>query len=276
MTAERQRLTRSLLDAALRILIPLARVLLRYGIPYGAFEEVAKRAFVQAAKQDFRIPGRKQTVSRVALVTGMTRREVSRWFEDAREPVSDSSLRINRAATIIGSWRRDPRFLDRRGLPASLPFEGGTRSFAELVRRYGNDIPARAALDELERVHAVRRLKDGRLQLIADAYIPGRLQADAVEILGSDVADLIAAIDHNLHCQPGDRFIQRKVAYDNLPAEVLPMLREESARHGQRLLERLDTIMGRADRDTSSADTDGGRHRATVGVYYYEDEVMER
>ena len=91
-------------------------------------------------------------------------------------------------------------------------------------------------LDELLRVGSVKRLRDGRIRLVATAYVPESASAESLEILGSDVSDLIATIDHNLTVAPKRGFFQRKTAYDNLPAEALAEIRALVEREGQRAL----------------------------------------
>lgn len=65
----------------------------------------------------------------------------------------------------------------------------------------------------------------GRLRLVRRAYIPQADDEAKLDILGTDVADLISAIEHNLESKAEEPFFQRKVAYDNLPAEYLSELR---------------------------------------------------
>ena len=61
-------------QALFRILRPLARLLLRNGIPYGKFSELVKRAYVEAALEDFPGERRKPTDSGAAVMTGLTRK----------------------------------------------------------------------------------------------------------------------------------------------------------------------------------------------------------
>ena len=76
---------------------------------------------------------------------------------------------------------------------------GKRLSFSALVKRYSGDIPVRAMLDELVRVGAVKRLRDGRIGLVTRGYIPQKGMDQRLAILGQDTADLIATIDHNLY-----------------------------------------------------------------------------
>jgi len=264
---------RSILSGAIRNLLrPLARILLRHGVPVSEFMEYVKQAYVDVAASEFGVPGRKASISRISILTGLTRKDVSRLVKLAEEP-QEPVERYNRAARVISAWVREPEFKNRSGRPASLPLEGSEASFAELVRRYAGDVPPRAVLDELERVGAVERTRDGRVRLATRAYIPRTGEEDKLGILGVDVADLVSSIDHNLTQPPEHAFFQRKVAYDNLVGECLPELRERAGRRSQGLLEALDRYLSRNDRDSNPDVRGTGRHRAMLGIYYYEEPV---
>jgi hypothetical protein len=262
--------SRVLYAAIARILRPLIHILIRNGISYGTFADLAKWLFVDVAKREFAIEGRKQTVSRVSVVTGLNRKEVKRVSE---LPVPDdqaSSERYNRAARVIAGWRRDTAFRGKNGVPAVLPLTGPDSSFQTLVKKYSGDMPFRAVLDELVRVGAVVHTDDDRVHLLLRAYLPTGDESMKIHILGTDVAHLIASIQHNL--QPDERgpFYQRKVMYDNLPADVLPAFRNLSAASAQKLLEDLDAWLSDRDRDSGTGVTGTGRNIAGLGIYYFE------
>jgi hypothetical protein len=249
----------------------LVRILLRNGISYGTFADLAKWVYVDVAGREFAISGRKQTVSRVAVLTGLTRKEVQRLRELPGPHERETAERHNRAARVIAGWRREQEFLDSRGRPARLPVSGETGSFAALVRRFSGDMPARTVLDELERVGAVRQLDDGRIELVTRAYIPRASETDKLHILGTDVSYLITTIDHNLRSDRAEPRFQRKVAYDNLPDQAVAEFRTLSAEKAQALLEQLDEWLSRHDRDTQTAVAGTGRNRAGIGIYYFEE-----
>ena len=69
-------LFRSLSAATLQLLRPLVKILLRNNVPHQTLAEWAKQAYVEVAKNEFGIDGKKQTVSRIAILTGLTRKEV--------------------------------------------------------------------------------------------------------------------------------------------------------------------------------------------------------
>jgi len=150
---------------------------------------------------------------------------------------------------VIGGWVRDKSYHDKKGRPLDLPMEGKAGSFAALVRQFSGDIPPRAMADELTRVGAIEIQPNGNVRLLTHAYIPRGDEAEKVGILGTDVADLIRTIDHNLTCEPGAAYFQRRVSYDNIPQEKLPALTKKVSRKAQACLEALDRMLAPADRD---------------------------
>jgi Family of unknown function (DUF6502) len=269
-------LNEALARAVLRILNALARVLLRHGMPMPAFVDLAKRAYVDVALREFGIPGRKASASRVALLTGLTRREVQRVLDEPEDPGAAAAAQHNRAARVVAGWVRDPQFHDDQAQPAALDAEDVDRGFAALVRRYSGDVPTRAVLDELLRVGTVERTPDGRIRLLSRVYIPRTSDTAKLGILGSDVSYLIGTIDHNLESQPDTppRF-QRKVMYDNVPVEALDEFRRLSSRQAQELIELLDHWLARNDRDTNPAARGSGRMRVGMGVFSFEEDLSE-
>ncbi len=234
---------------------------------------MAKQVYVEVAKTEFGIEGKKQTISRISILTGLTRKEVQRLLKAPAEPDSEMTEEYNRAARVMTGWIRDPEFGDGKGHPSPLKLEGRRASFAELVKRYSGDIPVMAVLDELLRVGAVRRLRDGRIGLLARGFIPVKGPSHKLSILGRDTADLIETIDHNLYKTPTRPRFQRKVMYDNVPAEAAREFRVLAAAQGQEFLELLDRWLSQRDRDVNPAMRGGGRVRLGVGVYHFEERL---
>ena len=260
----------ALFSAVIRILRSLVRIFLRNGLPFGVFAELARWVYVDVAHKEFGIKGRKQTDSRVSILTGMSRKEVRR-LRTMQQPEGKMEIdRYNRAARVIAGWRRDKRFHDKSGRPRSLTVEGSSPNFNDLVKTYSGDVPARAIIDELIEVKAVQKTRDNRIRLISKAYLPVGDTAKMHNILGADVSLLIDTIDHNTRSDRDGTRIQRKVAYDNVPVEAVEEIRNLSSKEGQRLLERLDKKISAHDRDTNPDVKGTGRKFVGVGIYYFE------
>jgi uncharacterized protein DUF6502 len=265
----------ALYSAVLRLLRPLVRILLNRGVPFNMFAEIARWAYVDVASREFGIPGRKQTDSRVSVLTGLTRKDVARIKGLERPEDQLSGLQYNRAARVVSAWMREYPLEGTASGAAPLALEG-RRSFSELVRRHSGDMPVRAVIDELERIGAIRFRNGDEVELLTRHYIPQQGQKRKLVYLGDDVADLIATIGHNLDAKPADAHFQRKVFYDNVPSQELGELRSLARQRGEALIDGLVREMAAHDRDANPKLDGTGRHRAVVGVYYYEEPFGEQ
>ena len=151
---------------------------------------------ISGSENEFALEGKKQTTSRIGVLTGLNRKEVVCLL---KPPISDTdamSAPLNRAQRVLSAWLRDKDFLDEKGDPRMLSFSGPD-SFSELVKRYSGDMPARAVADELIRVGVLHE-DGGALRLLARSYVPHAQSDELSNILGTHVSDLIDAIDHNM------------------------------------------------------------------------------
>lgn len=263
-----------LLRAVERMLRPIVRQLLRHGVTFGTFSQLAKRLYYQVAAIDFALPNRTQSDSRIALITGLSRRDVAALRAapaDADVPDLDAHL----ATKLIDVWTNNRRFQDPPGTPRVLPFESkgqGSPSFVELVRQVGGDIPPRALLDELIRVGSIELQATRTVRLLHRAYIPAADSPERLEMFGEDVAEFANAIAHNLEAPPHEAFLQQKVIYDNIGSEGVPSLRAELRRLGETLLRRANRRIAAKDRDRNPTAPGGQRRRVVMGVYYLDDD----
>ena len=258
-----------LADAVIRLLRPLAGLLVEHGVPFRTFAEWAKFAFVEAGESQGPVDGRKMSASRLSVLTGLTRKDIAR-LRDAQQPSAVAErTKHHRAARVVTGWIREDRYTDECEQPLELSLDGEVPSFESLVKEFGGDVPMRAVLDELVRVGTVEVVDGERVRLLTRAYVPRTSEPQALEVLGTDVGGLIQTIQHNLTSEQEPKF-QRRVLYDNLPGESLPVIHALVANHGQALLELLDREIATHDRDTS-ADTGGtGRHTAGIGIFYFD------
>lgn len=266
--------------ALYQLMRPLARLMLRNGVSFGEFSELARRAYVQSALEDFTDEQRRPTDSRAAVLTGLTRKEVKRQREILEGQALEPAVRkSHRASRVVSGWVHDEAFQDGRGQPATLATDGPF-SFAELVRRYSGDMTPRAVLDELLRVGMVTQGgTDGKIRLVRKAYVPAGDSEEMLQIFGEDVADLIRTIDHNLvdTGNGGQPLFQRTLVYDNIPPEVMTRWRRHAAAQSQALLEQLDQWLAPRDRDISGHNGGTGTDKAVrtgVGIFYFEDPVQ--
>ncbi|MGI9302665.1 MAG: DUF6502 family protein, partial [Gammaproteobacteria bacterium] len=259
--------------AVMRLLRPLARILLREGASFETFSELAKRVFIDVAETEFTVENKKQSTARVSLLTGINRKEVARIRKLPSIQESEIEGSFNRAVEVISGWLRDAAFHDSSGEPLDLPFKG-KGSFSELVRRYGRDMPPRAVADELLRVQAVELSEDKRMRLKTRGYVPSAGTLEKLQMLGTDGADLVAAIDHNLTHPPAEALFQRKTIFDDVPLEYVEEFRKLSAWLGKSVLRQLHEWLDERDRDSNKDVKGHGRAKLGLGIYQIE-QILE-
>ncbi len=259
-----------LIWAATTTLRPIVRRLLEMGIPFGALELRLRELFVEVAEGELALPARRQTDSRISLVTGINRKEVKRIRSTKDRLKAPRSFGINQATSLISRWMTDPETIDRHGRPQPLRYQAARGpSFTKLARKVTGDLAPGVLLNELVRSGAVERLEGDVVVLHSDAYVPKAEQSE-LKILGEDPPELIETILRNIFSVGGERLLQRKVYYDNLGSDAMDRIRAEMRREGERFLRRINRLLSRYDRDRNPQAPGGDRHYAALGVYFFE------
>ena len=265
-----------LIAAYRRIMTPLVRILIRNGVSYGEFAEVLKNVFVEIAERDFGIPGRRPSQSRVAILTGLTRKEVAKQkaILDGGNLVESSNL--NRVTRVLEGWHTDPDYTGPYGLPVELPFDTSddaprALSFVELVRKYSGDMAPRAMLDELLRVNAVERMPSGYFRVLMRSYIPESLHPDALERLGKVVNNFVSTYEYNMENQAhGETRFERVVYADRgLRLDLMPAFDKLVRTKGLQLLIELDNWLSAQELSEKKKDNSGPRVNTGVGIYHF-------
>jgi hypothetical protein len=256
-----------ILDALGRLLEPIVLLLLKSGVTWREFADLAKVKFVQVATNEFGIRGRPTNASRVAILTGIDRRDVRKLRTvSSEQPVFTPGF-MSKPTQVLDGWFHDPDFRGPSGDPRELQVSEGDDSFAALVRRYVPGIPHVAMIKELRAVGAIEELPDGRLRALKRNYIPRELTDNQIRLWGSVLQDVGTTLEHNLMRKEAEqpRFERRA-----LSLSVDPRGRREFeaflAIEGQAFLERVDEWLASHQIDNAgSAPTEG--IRVGVGVY---------
>lgn len=264
----------AVLSACSEFLKPIARLLLKYGIGYREFSDICKAAFVEVASSDFGIRGRKTNMSRVAVMTGLSRKEV-RKVRDAIDGTRFFVTRSRRPELVLSVWHSDPRFLDEINQPKRISFDGPEPSFCDLVSLVGGDIPPRAMLHELVRAGSVKEEGD-KLGAISRSYVPEPGDPESILVAGGAIKDLVSTIHNNLgSVRPEQRFFERRVYSERLPATQQSRFQMLATQRGELLLQDLNDWM--SEREVARnlhhpSETLGGfAPRIGVGVYFFSD-----
>lgn len=257
-------------QTVLKLLRPLVRVLINHGVSQDTFAELSRQAYVKEGFAHMESRGKRATVSGVAALTGLSRKEVKRLKEADADALGAEAQRRNKAIRVISGWVNDPDF-QATAEPAKLAFEGSEASFAELVKRYSGDVTPVAMLSLLQDSGNVR-VDNGHVILEKKAFIPMATPLDRLNILGTDAGELIETIGHNMMAAPEGRLFQRKVSNELVHKSTLSEFRELSNRRSQELLEEYDAWLSNhevQDQDKSDA------AYVAIGIYYVEHTEQE-
>ena len=264
------KIQKQVLDAFFVVLRPIAKILLRYGIGFREFAEIAKSAFVDVATSEYGLRGRPTNMSRVAVMTGLTRKEVRRLRDKLERGEHSVVPKTTPLWDVLHNWHRDPEFQDKNGGPASLPFRGSEKSFEKLVRKFGGDIPAGAMRAELKRVGAVSESDDGELTAISNGFRPEGDQEILINSLMHLAYPALSTIGHNLDPnRPGGAWAQRVAFSRDIESSDSPTVRRICR-------DRIDAFSQAIDDSflgyENAAKEKSKKNTVAVGVYYFEDD----
>ena len=265
------------LNAYRNALRPIVRVLLRNGVTWSEFAELGKELFVDVARSDYGIQGRPTNTARVALMTGLSRREVARVKAALAGERPRGEPTPNRFSQILTAWHVDAEFRGADGKPAVLPPTGDGPSISTLLKRHAGDMPHGAVLKELEQLGLVKRAGPG-YRVTSRQYIRSAADPDLIRQAGVALHDHATTIGHNVDANRTDppRF-ERMATSLALPRRHVGAFHAFLESESQAFLERIDawlTAHSNAGRTRSTAEPTNERVvRTGVGVFLIHDEA---
>ncbi len=263
---------RQVLGAILLVLKPIARALLRVGVGYREFSEIAKTAFVETATSDYGLRGRPTNISRVAVMTGLTRKEVRRIRIKTDASEHTVVMKTTPVSQILHRWYTDDEFLTDKGSPMGLDFDGDGLSFTALVKKYGGDVPAGAMRTELKRIDAIEETSTGKLmptkRVAYNVDLHDRLVGGLAGILYPAALNLA----HNLEVEEGpDRWANLAATSKYVRNNDRGRIMRISSDRIVEFVENIDDMYGAYetlyDKDRSADE----KVAVGVGVFYFEE-----
>jgi hypothetical protein len=259
-----------LLAAYSKLLRPLIRILLRHGITYAELSEVVKTVYVSIAANEFRVPGKKMSKARIAIVTGLTRKEVQRISEADSGENSGPKTNLSRIGRVLSGWHTDPDFTGPYGMPLEIRYDSDVpadATFSKLVQRYSGDMTPRAMLDELLRIGAVIETDQNWFKVLRREYVPQTLDPDFLERVGRGVHNFVHTIEMNMQKSgPGKGRFERTVRPDSgLREQDLALFDQYVRQKGQAFLEDIDNWMTKLEQPSKKDEV----VQTGVGIYHF-------
>ncbi len=267
-----KKIKEAITTTALKIFSTLVRILLRNGVTYKTASQWLRWIYVDIASNEFKLAGRKQSKSRVAILTGLSRMEVDRLMKSEHPHKTTAIDQYHRASRVLDGWIHDPAYQDLNGKPLMLKFDGSSPSFTSLVEKYSGGVPPRSIKDELFRVKSIELSPEGLIQL-RSAYFVTINDKDTLYqfgMLGFATKALMETIDYNMYqCKDSNNtHLQLVASNDNIPIEILDDIKQKLQDYGRKCVVDADKYMfEKTEKSTASKQV----KRAGIGVYYFED-----
>jgi hypothetical protein len=252
------------LEACARVLRPVVRLALAFGLKHAHFEAMLRDLLIDEARRLWRAQGGEPNISQLSVTTGLNRKVVTAKVREAEEslPHTESSA----AAKTLTLWLQmvtDDAAL--RSLPIAA--EGETASFEAIARQASRgNVHHRTILDELVRLNMASE-KAGRVELDAAGFVPAKDLKSMLAFLGDNSRDhLLAGVANTLGAaQP---LLERSVFASGIPLEECERVHRLARERWGTLHHELTRELRRA---YDAADS-GASGRIRIGIYtYYED-----
>jgi len=251
----------SLIASCRRILAPLTRILIRFGIGAGELNAIVEQEYVKSAVRQLARAGELVSSSRIAIITGLPRNVVASIVESLDE---ESNRRVGsllqRAQRVLTGWYEDRDFQTREGDPLVLQVSGSGKTFEMLVERYvGGGVRASGVLKELLASGAVKMTRDGAVRAMRRSAAAGGADPETVKQLGEYTNALLVAFEHNLMSGPMDQVAIRGITHQT-DASLVPLFRAQMAKRAEVLVEGaegfLESRVAKQDGQSQGADSD--------------------
>ena len=260
-------------QAIVELLRPLARMMIGHGLQFPSAAELLKQALVDEAAQAYGLADKGSSDSRIALLTGVHRKDVKR-LRGVKPQAVPAAPMLSIAAAVVARWISDPLYLDADQTARPLArtpkhSQLGVPDFTALVATISRDVGARAVLDELLRLGVVGLQDDGQVALTSSAFVPKEGLQESFHFLAANVSDHLATAVHNL---APDRstppMLEQSVFSTELSAAQAETLqlraRQLWAATAQQFLQTTTVAEQRSEADA------GPRHRVRFGVYFHD------
>ena len=240
-----------------RVLHPLVRILVRFGVSAGELKAIVDSVYAHAGSDYLAEQGERVTYSKLAVITGINRAFLPAILANPQgEFRPRSNTQLHRAARVLNGWHDDQVFQTNLGDPAVLPIDGERHSFRQLVELYSGGVYYQTMLSELERVGAIRLIGGSRVRALRRTPVTGGANVESVLTTGETAGDLLNTLEHNLTAPASEQLPVRAVL-GAVDPQALPLFRTQLGKRADAFLELVDLFMqSHGPEPTRSGDVD--------------------
>ncbi len=268
---------RNFLQALRRILRPIVRLMIRSGIRYDEFVDVARGAYVESAIRDVDTDAPRPTRDQVAWMTGIQRDLVDHYIDNDEQCSASTSIATHFATEVLHKWHTDHRYLGPSGGPLELDFSAAAGpSFESLVAEVDSQSNPDLILEELLGTRSVVRSGNNRVRAVSRFSIWPNDWQQRIEGFGTTLAHMIETFEHNIaSTSTENKRLERTVSTDRqISGEILTGFHAFARERGDQLLIDLDDWLG--ERAYEIANEVGPRLQIGVNIFFYVQPPVDR
>ena len=266
-------LKNALQNACRTLLRPIALLLLKGGMTWKEFSDLSKSVFVSVATDEFGIRGRPTNVSRVSILTGISRKEVKRQRDmlNAESPIT--TTKTTDATRLLSGWHQEPLYLCGDGQPLAIPASGPAPSFEALFQRFGGDTPEQTLIRELKNAGSIGENDNGDLVALRRYHMPAEMDERIVRFFGTNLHDHARTLGNNMTTDREQRLLEGFAVDDRVHPDAVDSFRHYLDERGQQFLEEIDAWLNEHRVDDNDSSTTPVR--LGLGVYAIEGSLPE-
>lgn len=260
--------TKAVVIAIRKILRGLVRLALHFRMAYPQMAELLKSVYVEVAEDEFALPKKAQTDSRLSMLTGIYRKDIKR-IREQRNDADDMPFSVNVGGKLVSRWANTEEYQDGEGHPLQLPLKSTSGvSFAKLVKDVcKQDIRPNVILDEWLDLGIITLIDNDSVKLNQQAFIPSKGHDEKVFFLGHNLSDHLSAATHNMLGEEPP-FFERCVYYDGLSEKSVVELKALIEEKGMETLLAVNEVaMKLKTQDVAHQHPE--KHRLDIGLYMF-------
>jgi hypothetical protein len=277
--------TEQIARAAMAAFEPFVRLFLDLGMSSPEVETLLRAVFVHEThrllqtRDDVKRP---VSHSKVALVSGVHRNTVSQILSGTEGPKIAYSRDdwSQRAGRVLRAWYGDAAYMEeKKGRPTPHVLEIRSpdpqkRTFWTLCSQYAPSIWPATILDELLRVKAVKKRKNGTVEALRDGYAGPNAKVAAIEEMGERGRDLLGTLLHNLLAPPENQRVVETMVNMDVDVDYAKVLRRIFTQRAQALAASVESELnsGLAKRKGSNGSK---RIRMGLTIFAFEGEAQD-
>lgn len=261
------------LQALRRVLRPIVRLMVKQGIRYDEFADVARAAYVESAIKLVPDEVGQRIANRIEWATGVNQAQIEHYIEAASEPLDAAPLvKSTRTLTeVLHKWHTGSNYIDSDGRPLELEFDSASNkpTFAMLVAEIDVDIDPKTVFDGLLDARCVAYTDENRIKVLTRALIWTQGGVQSIDLFGVNLSRMIETLEHNLTSSGIDqKRLERSVFADRgIPVHLIPEFHAFATERATKFLYDLDDWL--AQHETQHQASAEALKEVGVNLFFY-------